>query len=158
MSQPHRKQSLLYVTGMSLILAEVNKCTCVEGIFHRQAADNGAIVAWSRSASLCIQSGPFAWLRIHGSCQGLCFISQTNVFMCEKTCETWSKISVAAVYLFLLRETTIYFSKLRVGGGVNKCARPFFKVWPCRYLSKPEADKHPAGVVCACVCVRAAQL
>lgn len=35
-SQPHRKQSPLYVTAMSLILAEVNKCTCVEGIFHRQ--------------------------------------------------------------------------------------------------------------------------
>lgn len=128
-SQPHRKQSLLYVTEMSLILAEVNKCTCMEGIFHRQTADNGAIVALGCSTALCIQSGPFGWLRIHCSCQGLCFMSQMNVFMWEKTCETRSKINVPAVYLFLLQETTIYFSEW----GENKCIRPFFKVWPCCY-------------------------
>lgn len=36
MSQPHRKQSVLYVTRMSLIFMEVNKCACMEGIFHTQ--------------------------------------------------------------------------------------------------------------------------
>lgn len=59
-SQPRRKQSLLYATGMSLILAEVNKCTCIEGIFHRQTADNGGIVVSICSSQYCIQSGPFS--------------------------------------------------------------------------------------------------
>lgn len=43
---------------MSLILVEVNKCTLIEGIFHRQTADNGGIVASCCSASRRIQSGP----------------------------------------------------------------------------------------------------
>lgn len=123
-SKPHRKQSLLYVTGMSLILAEVNKCSCMEGIFHRQAADNRAIVA-----SAGVRPGPSAWLWIHGSCQGLCFISQTNVFVCKETCETRRRVDVPAVYLCLLRETTIYFSER----GGSKCVWPFFRVWPRRY-------------------------
>ena len=43
-SQLHRKQSLLYATGMSLIFMEVNKCVRMEGIFHTQTPDNEAIV------------------------------------------------------------------------------------------------------------------
>lgn len=31
---PQRKQAFLYMTRMSLIFMEVNKCTCMEGVFH----------------------------------------------------------------------------------------------------------------------------
>lgn len=82
--QPHRKQSLLYVTGRSLILAEVNKCTSMEGIFHRQAADNGAIVASSGSTSsafsqdLVVGSGSTVPVRAYvSSPRWMCYAAET---------------------------------------------------------------------------------
>lgn len=57
LSAPHRKQSPLYATRMSLIFAEVNKCTCMEGIFH-----SGDSVQWGHCGIASHSAFRFFWL------------------------------------------------------------------------------------------------
>lgn len=140
-SEPRRKQSLLYESGTSLISAEFNKCSRMEGIFHRQPADNGAIVAASCCTPLCIQSGPFGRPQIHGSCRG----GSSLRWMCL-CCETPSKInnSSCLCYLFIFspQETVIYFSKW-----VNAFGH-FSKFGLVAISQEPESDKCPAAAFC----------
>lgn len=79
----------------------------------------GALWCRSVAASTAFSQDLSVWLWIHSSCRELCFISQMNVFMWEKTCETQSKIKGPDVYLFLLQETMIYFTGGGRGGGTN---------------------------------------
>lgn len=86
-SPPHRKQSPLYVTGMSLILAEVNKCTCVEGIFHSRGGRQRSPL-WRcalRSLRSC-RAGSGSATRVRG-----CFIPQMNVCPLQRERETCGK-------------------------------------------------------------------
>lgn len=86
-SLPHRKQSPLYVTGMSLILAEVNNCTCVEGIFHSRGGRQRSPL-WRcalRSLRSCRAGSGSA------TCVRGCFIPQMNVCPLQREKETWGK-------------------------------------------------------------------
>lgn len=139
--QPHRKQSLLYVTGRSLILAEVNKCTSMEGIFHRQAADNGAIVASSGSTSsafsqdLVVGSGSTVPVRAYvSSPRWMCYAAET---MWNMEHNQWG----SCLFFFFSQQETFFFYNWK---GIN-CFQPFWKVCPCCSQSEhPDQSSCPS--------------
>lgn len=91
----------------------------MEGIFHRQGADNEAIVA--------VQSGPSARPRIHGSCCRWLLLAGVSCFISQMIVSKNSKLYVFNFGKKKRGKKVIYF--YRSGCSGMDSSRPFFKDW-----------------------------